>query len=93
MKLKHHARRLKQRLSRRARVYGSEEELFAAVRLHLANARARRARRERRQRVTLSPAETAVLAGITTSGAFTLEAVLAMYSDVERVSLSLPVSR
>jgi hypothetical protein len=93
VKLKHFARRLKQRLSRRTRIYASEEELFAAVRRHSAKARARKAKRERLQRATLSAAEKEFLAGITTSGAFTLEATLGMYAHVRRISDGLPVSR
>lgn len=72
MKLKHHARRLKQRLSCRVRVYASEQELFAAVRRHLAKARVRNARRARLRHATLSGSEKGLLAGITTSGAYTL---------------------
>lgn len=93
MKMKHYARRLKRLLSRRTRIYASEEELFAAVRRHLAKARVRNARRTRVQSATLSDAEKEFLAGITTSGAFTLEATLAMYKGVRRISEGLPVSR
>jgi hypothetical protein len=92
VKLKHHARCLKHRRSRRTRVYASEEELFAAVRLHLAKARLRKSKRERRQQAKLSSAEKEFLTGITTSGAFTLEATLGMYAEVRRISDGLPVS-
>lgn len=93
MKLKHHARRLKHRLSRRVRVYASEDELFAAVRRHLAKARVRQSKRERLQLAKLSFAEKEFLTGITTSGAFTLEATLGMYTDVRRISDGLTESR
>jgi len=78
---------------RRTRIYASEEELFAAVRRHRAKARVRQSKRERLQQATLSSAEKEFLTGITTSGAFTLEATLGIYADVRRISDGLPAPR